>query len=689
MGARRGTHADARIGWAFVVVTIIAVIATPVTARAIESSGDARILYFEPLHSLEPSASAAAHKTAAAGSQKLSFDAFGRRFDLSLDPNDRLTGQQKTGGTTLRLYRGVIEGNAQSWVRLSIKRDEVHGMLWDGAELYVIEPAAQVLDSLVPPLQADASDTVIFRLADVLIDSRTAACASDDTTKVSKGDAAFDAMLQELKSSPVVMQAAGASRRINVSALGDPLFLQRYSSEQNARDAILTRLNNVDGIFSSQLGLEIRVDGLFVNDTISNGLSATTSPNGLLNELGKLRKRTAQLSSRGLTHLFTGRDLDGTTIGIAYLDSVCHAEHASGLTEAQSPWRDTLVAAHEIGHNFGADHDGDPAGSCASASVGYLMGPNVTGNDTFSQCSVNRMRSRLQTASCVTSLPPANISVAQDLGTQRHAVGVPFDWDLDIRNIGGLSATNVRVELLVPPVVQVDDAYVAGGSCTSGAGVTQCQLGDVSGSATRTVHLVLRSDVLGTSSITAQVTSSNDSSTTNNEGDGSLVIEPEADVAVSLQGPASAKTSENFSLAYSVVNRASVGTSNLDFTVELPAGIAAANASLGGSACTHEGTQIRCTLPTLAPGATATGGMSVNVAMVGDVLLRARISGSYVDPDASNDMADLTVNVITSAKSTAQSTASSGGGGGGGSMSLFFLLGLAGARHARRLLTRA
>src|SRR5690606_28608628 len=144
------------------------------------------------------------------------------------------------------------------------------------------------------------------------------------------------------------MQAAGATQRLEISVLGDVLLLNRFGSETQAREQILTRINNVDGIYSSQLGVQISIPSIDFGDS----LSATTSASSLLNELGDLRRRSANLNSRGLTHLFTGRDLDGTTVGIAFISSVCDRQYGAGLTEARnrSLWTESLITAHEIGH---------------------------------------------------------------------------------------------------------------------------------------------------------------------------------------------------------------------------------------------------------------------------------------------------------------------------------------------------
>ncbi|MGH8185795.1 MAG: M12 family metallo-peptidase, partial [Steroidobacteraceae bacterium] len=369
--------------------------------------------------------------------------------------------------SSLRLYRGSVAGLEKSWVRLAANGDALQGMIWDGTELYVIESTAAVLDALVPAAGDASADTIIFKLADVLIEQGAPTCASGSSTGQQKADAAFESLLGELKNAPAIMQAAGATRRLTVSALGDAQFLQRHASEAEARDAIAARLNNVDGIFSSQLGVEIRVGALFMNDATSAGVSSATSPNTLLRDLARQRRQSSQLNSFGLTHLFTGRDLDGTTIGIAYIGALCQTEYSAALTELRNTWLDSLVTAHEIGHTFGADHDGDPAGTCSStAPSAYLMGAIVSGSEDFSQCSLNRMQTTMQTALCLAFLAPANVAVSGNLGTMQRAVSAPFQWELEVRNVGGLAAANVRADVNIPAALTIEDAVVVGGSCT-------------------------------------------------------------------------------------------------------------------------------------------------------------------------------------------------------------------------------
>jgi hypothetical protein len=648
---------------------------------AVANDGEpARIHYFEPLHAL-PAQGGSGERKAGSPLQQLRFDAFGRRFEISLGSNGRLM-ESKPEQSQLALYRGAIEGVDGSWVRLATKGDALHGMMWDGTQLYAIEPASEVRDALDPSSQVDASQTIVFRLADVTLDPGTTACATESSS--TKASDAFAALASELKNAPLAMQAIGATRRLDVSALGDARFRARFGNEQAARDAILTRLNNVDGIFSSQLAIEIRVGSLSVPDAASDQLSSATVPNTLLRELADLRRRSPELRSRGLTHLFTDRDLDGSTIGIAYLDSLCDNRNAVGLTESRNTWLDSLVAAHEIGHNFGADHDGDSQGSCPNAPTsGFLMAPVVSGSDDFSTCSINRMRARAQTASCITNLPPANVRLPSQLGTVRRPLAARFQYQLPITNAGGLSASNVRAELTLPPTLSIVDAGVVGGSCLSGGGTVQCELGEIAGGNSRTIDLELSSDIAAANSIAARINADNDGNRADNDASGTIVIESLADVSVMLRGPATATANQTFTVGFDIANAAADNAGTVTVRIDVPAGTTIGTASLTNGSCTSGAASIECTLTPLGGGLSASGSLSLMASAEGSAALHAAVSGDYFDTNNANDTADLVVAVSPAAASATVQTAAPSGGGGG-SFGILLLLTLVPLHRARR-----
>src|SRR5262245_29265524 len=98
--------------WAVAVAAL-----APSVAAANDDGRMGRITYFEPLRAL-PVASSAGQQKTGGSAQQLRFDAFGRRFDISLGSNDRLM-LSKPAHSQLELYSGAIDGIAGSWVRLA------------------------------------------------------------------------------------------------------------------------------------------------------------------------------------------------------------------------------------------------------------------------------------------------------------------------------------------------------------------------------------------------------------------------------------------------------------------------------------------------------------------------------------------------------------------------------------------
>jgi metallopeptidase family M12-like protein len=332
------------------------------------------------------------------GNATLEFTAFGRDFRLRLSNNEHLT--RLAAGSALQLYKGTLDGVPDSWARISIVDGLPRGMIWDGHELFIVDAAADAVNY-------GAAGTVMFKLSDAVLE-QGASFAGDTVDTPRDPAAAYDALVGELRARTQALEAGVATEGVEISILGDAAYLARYPGEAQARDALLTRLNSVDGIFSSQVGVELQVASVDLAGDFTAGLSATTDSSTLLEELAAIRQQNSALYATGLTHLFTGRELNGQTTGIAYTEALCSRRFGASLTMAHnSAALDVLITAHEIGHVFGAPHDGTE--QCASTPQGqYIMTPAFTGTSitSFSQCSLDQINAVIDSYSCLKALPP-------------------------------------------------------------------------------------------------------------------------------------------------------------------------------------------------------------------------------------------------------------------------------------------
>jgi hypothetical protein len=362
-------------------------------AMAWPASGGAAGLVPQHTEDLRP----ALTRASKGGATTLELTAFGRVFRLQLSSNQRLA--QVAAGSSVQLYKGNIENVPGSWARISVLDGLPRGMIWDGRELFIVDAPAEGVNY-------GAAGTVMFKLSDAVLE-RGVSFADDAVAKSRDPAATYDAMIGELRARTQALQAGVATEAVEISVLGDAAYLARYPGEAQARDALLARLNNVDGIFSAQVGVELQIVSVSIGGELTAGLSATTAPSALLEELGRLRQQNAVLADTGLTHLFTGRQLDGNSAGIAYSDALCSERFSASVTMAHnSAVLDTLITAHEIGHVFGAPHDG--VEQCAATPQNqFIMTPTLTTSiASFSQCSLDQIDAVIDSYSCVVALPP-------------------------------------------------------------------------------------------------------------------------------------------------------------------------------------------------------------------------------------------------------------------------------------------
>ncbi len=201
------------------------------------------------------------------------------------------------------------------------------------------------------------------------------------------------------------------------------------------------------------------------------------------------------------------------------------------------------------------------------------------------------------------------------------------------------------------------------------------------------MNLSLSSDVLGSNSISARVSAPGDIQTGNNLGDGTLVIDPEADLSVSAQAPASVIAGQTATASFTVTNAAPIDVGTVQIAVTVSGGVTVAAGEITGGSCSVSGSAAQCNLPSLAAGASATGTLTLNAITTGTSSLTATVSGSYVDPTPANDAAERSINVVPAATGTTPAR----GKGGGGSINALLLAALgtlAGLRRRKPVASR-
>lgn len=461
--------------------------------------------------------------------QRMHLEAYGKDFNILLEPNDGIRRAVPAARPDIQPLKGSVEGQAGSWARLTRSRTGWRGMVFDGRELYAIEPAANVADAVVQPLTTSSpTDPVMYRLADTLMTVGPAFCqtvAADDTVSSdppaaqpsnggaepgrTSAKAMFNAIAQDL-SSPT---AEFPSERLMTGVVADYEFVQEYFSDPEGE--IVARMDIVDGIFSTQVGVKISLAPITLIQTPDEPFTKTGASD-LLSQLRQYRSQSSTQMSLGVTHLMTGRNLDGNTVGIAYMGSVCRGDTAASLSEgSHSTMMSALIAAHELGHNFNAPHDGE-AGACSSTPQTFLMAPTINMSSQFSSCSLQQMQTRIQTAQCLTPYVPPDVDLSVPSGQIGIVVDQAFTATFSVQAMGDDPSNNVTTSVTLPAGVTVESATVAGGTCTWGAGTVSCQMGTLSPTDQKDVNLQLKASVAGASAIAASVTSSNDSDESNN-----------------------------------------------------------------------------------------------------------------------------------------------------------------------------
>ena len=629
---------------------IVAGLAFGLFATANAEPGRVSVSHFEPLQKLS------IDDVDGVGPTVMKFDALGQSFDLELEPNLGFLSPEARAGLPqgIGVYRGAIAGRPGSWARIVVYDGRPSGMIWDGREMFAVEA----------PADGATSEPVVYRLADVSVAPGSMTCGTHEFS--GSGAAVYKAIVGEIGER--LAQGPGAVTEIDIGQVADFEFTSANGGDSGAAAEIVTRMNIVDGIYSQQIGVQINVPLIDTFNDINDPFTESDA-SLLIDEVATYRDTTPAQNALGLTHLWTGRDLDGSTVGIAFENVLCRQRVGAGLSEGNIAANfDAIIAAHEIGHNFGAPHDGVP-GPCESEPQTFIMAPSVGANVTaFSQCSVDIMVANAAQASCIRALPTVDMSVRLTGQPPTAFLTNTLELTIDLQNQGGSQATNVVADITLPVNVTFESVTTSAGSCTIGAGTVSCQLGDVPGQTTRTVTLTTTATSTGSGSFDAVVSADTDERAGNNQASVQLTVNPAVNLVATNPSQATINLDQGTVVQTTIANTSTLDATDVSLSLSFSNGLRPDTATWTAGTCTIGPQQVDCTAATIA-------GQTSSMLTIGVTGTTAG-TRSYSGTLASNETdADISDNSVTGSVRINDPNNDDSGGGSPGLPLLLLLLG--------------
>ncbi|XP_055339465.1 ADAM 17-like protease isoform X2 [Paramacrobiotus metropolitanus] len=336
---------------------------------------------------------------------------------------------------TEAFYGGHVFGEKDSAINLHYENNQFTGSVRTSDEVYYFEPA----DLHLPGAGEDA--TLVYRKSDIIVndsvernESRCAAVSVDDDV----GDFDDLSLSRDKRQIPTFVPT---HTRCGLRLVADHRFFTSIGARSTKRTVtyLINIIDRVNAIYNSTNWNEGHDnDPLlgygFVIQAINVLTEATRTRNGDPHyndatargdskEILDLFSRDPDHQNFCLAHLFTDQVLESGVLGLAYVGNgrrgsaggICSASYEkegrqlylnSGLTTCRNQFNQIvitremeLVTAHELGHNWGSQHDPETKECTPESKDGgrYLMYMySVTGLETnnkfFSPCSRRSIR---------------------------------------------------------------------------------------------------------------------------------------------------------------------------------------------------------------------------------------------------------------------------------------------------------
>ena len=383
-----------------------------------------------------------------------------RDFDMQLTPHDLRSRNYSAqvidaNGVAhplpkpeVNTFKGEVKGLPNAQVRMALTDKGVEGAIITREKRYFLQPARAISK------EARTDEFVFYDGADVVKDEGSCGVtlahqvgAQEESTKKSTANL-IDA---EVANSSVSRLPALAVVRISTDADGEYVTALGGATQANAQ--IINILNLVDGIYQFETGITFSIVQQNTWASAATDPYTTSVANDLLDQFRNhwnTNFPNSDLNARTIAHLFTGKNLNLQTIGIAFTAAACRAPNfAYGLSQ-QVPLgspiitaQTVILTAHEIGHNFSAAHTNevdefvpfDPEPPCQNTIMEAFIGDGSSFCPFSRSQIIGHANANLSCLVDSTELPPNFASCS----TTAIAPGVTAN--------GNLSNTDCRSDL--------------------------------------------------------------------------------------------------------------------------------------------------------------------------------------------------------------------------------------------------
>ncbi|MDQ6479712.1 M12 family metallo-peptidase [Dyadobacter sp. LHD-138] len=296
-------------------------------------------------------------------------------------------GVRKRSNSTVKTFDGTLQGG-KGKISLTVDHGFFSAVIKDGGHTWYIEQAQYING------ESDHEVLVMYDALDV-IDGTPFRCGVEEDKNKAE---------ELLQSNSGMRTSANGCKVVELAIASDASMFTKFGSTAAVFNHNIAVMNNVAVLYRHEFqdNIEFSIVTQYGSMAYSNDplLSNTTStdPNTVLTAFAAWGEAGNFSVTFDVGQFWTNRNFDGTTVGLAWVGSVCRNSNKYHILQDFSPDVSllTVLTAHEIGHNFNASHD-------VAAGSSTIMAPTVNVTSAWSSDSQTDINSRLGTYGCLSN----------------------------------------------------------------------------------------------------------------------------------------------------------------------------------------------------------------------------------------------------------------------------------------------